>query len=141
MAKMIDTHVRFPEDTYAVLKDVAKEHDRSIADVVRNAAEYNLQEYLSSVKFVDKEQGDAILHAINNLTEETASLKNEINRIGVNINQSIRGSHRFIDYDLVSMSTSEKSKLPDELLKALQLMQDFKEVVAKESDVLWHILK
>ena len=52
--------------------------------------EANLENYLGTVKYIDKEQADKISEAVRELTAECREIKNHIKRIGINYNQEIR---------------------------------------------------
>lgn len=87
---MKQTKVRFEQGEYEAVKSVADEYGVSFAHVVRLAVAGNLDEYLGTVKYLDREQGDEINRGICNLGNLLQSIRNELRRIGVNYNQEIR---------------------------------------------------
>lgn len=88
--KMVATNIRFDRDSYKQIKEVSEEYHISMARLVRLSVRRNLTKFLSSVRFLDKQQGAEVIRSVNELTNATLSVKNELNRIGVNLNQRIR---------------------------------------------------
>lgn len=148
MTNMVETHVRFKPESYELIKQLADAQHMSVANLIRSLVEANMSKYMSSVRYVDKEQGDEILQAVNTLINETVRTRNELNRIGVNINQHVkncygyRSSTKIIDYaqTLQQMSMqSDKNAVPEELKQVAQIIADFSATVQKESEELCRI--
>ena len=88
--QLVPVTVRLPENRYFQLKELAEESSLSFASVARIALEAELENYLGTVKYIDKEQADKISEAVRELTAECREIKNHIKRIGINYNQEIR---------------------------------------------------
>ena len=88
--QLVPVTVRLPENIYFQLKELAEKSSLSFASVARIALEADLENYLGTVKYIDKEQADKISEAVRELTDECREIKNNIKRIGINYNQEIR---------------------------------------------------
>lgn len=135
MTNMVETHVRFKPDAYEAIKEIANENNISVANLVRMAVEMNLSKYLSSIQYIDSVQGDKISQQINILSQETVKIKNEINRIGVNINQCVKAMH----YSDILEKVQTKMQVEEMQKQLLSLMKQYDAIVEKEGDALWHI--
>ena len=82
--------VRFTQDAYDAIRDVADDNSISKAELVRMALAGNLNEYLGDIRIIDKRQGAEIKGQITALFDVVSEIKNELHRIGVNYNQEIR---------------------------------------------------
>ena len=88
--QLVPVTVRLPENVYFQTKELAEIFSLSFASVARITLEANLENYLGTVKYIDKEQADKISEAVRELTAECREIKNNIKRIGINYNQEIR---------------------------------------------------
>lgn len=82
--------VRFTQDAYDAIRDVADDNSISKAELVRMALAGNLNEYLGDIRIIDKRQGAEIKGQITALFDVVSEIKNELHRIGVNYNQETR---------------------------------------------------
>ena len=82
--------VRFPEDAWRAIKEIADEHGISQAELVRMAVVGNLWRYLGDLKYIDREQGEEIKTAITALLDTISKIQFELHRIGINYNQEIK---------------------------------------------------
>ena len=154
--KMIATNIRFERDSYGVIKGVAEEHNVSMAHLVRISVGRNLEKYLSSVKFLDANQGAEVIRSVNELTNATMSVKNELNRIGVNLNQRIRLMRQRQEimqnvrggYDAIRLAHLEQQALDNEIKKYEQdlsvindVMADYDALLAEIGKALWLLQK
>lgn len=88
--QLVPVTVRLPENRYFQMKELSERFSLSFASVARIALEAELENYLGTVKYIDKEQADKISEAVRELTYECREIKNNIKRIGINYNQEIR---------------------------------------------------
>lgn len=82
--------VRFTQDAYDAIRDVADDNGISKAELVRMALAENLSEYLGDIRIIDKQQGAEIKGQITALFDTVSEVKNELHRIGVNFNQEVK---------------------------------------------------
>ena len=82
--------VRLDDVTIEAVSEVAEENHKSFAEIVRMCVSGQLALYLSKIKYVDHDQGEEILKAVNRTANELEQIVSEIRRIGVNYNQEIR---------------------------------------------------
>ena len=82
--------VRFTEDAWEAIRDIAEGNGLSQAEVVRMAVAGNLSRYLGDIKFVDPKQGEQIRRCVVDLVNTVSGIRDELNRIGVNYNQEVR---------------------------------------------------
>ena len=82
--------VRFTEDAWEAIRDIAESNGLSQAEVVRMATTGNLSRYLGDIRFVDQEQGEQIRSGVVDLVDTVSAIRVELNRIGVNYNQEVR---------------------------------------------------
>lgn len=88
--QLVPVTVRLPENRYFQTKELSERFSLSFASVARIALEAELENYLGTVKYIDKEQADKISEAVRELIAECREIKNNIKRIGINYNQEIR---------------------------------------------------
>ena len=91
---LVPITVRFSQNAYDAIGDIANTHNMSKADLVRRCVTGNLAEYLESVRILDGDQVIEIRTAIRDLFDEVSQVKDELNRIGVNYNQEIHLMNR-----------------------------------------------
>lgn len=153
---MIATNIRFERESYGVIKDVAEEHNVSMAHLVRLSCGRNLAKYLSSVKFLDAKQGAEVIRSVNELTNATLSVKNELNRIGVNLNQRILLMRKQQDilenhngtFDSMNIARRQAQAFDNEIKKYEQdlsvingAMADYDALLAEIGEALWRLQK
>lgn len=78
------------EKIYNELYELSSEFGESIANIIRLVIDKNLCEYLSSVRYIDKEQADEILKVCLEISDSCRNILNNIRRIGVNYNQELK---------------------------------------------------
>lgn len=86
--KMIS--VRMDADDAAALAALAAEHGETISSIIRLATKTSLEKYLGKVRYIDKNQGIRINNNIVSLGNALVSLRDELRKIGVNLNQTVR---------------------------------------------------
>ena len=82
--------IRFSEEAWDAIEDVAWEHGTNKTELVRMAVVGNLARYLGNIRIVDEVQTAEIKELIKALFDEISAVRIELNRIGVNYNQAIR---------------------------------------------------
>ena len=82
--------IRLSQDEAQALSDIADEYHMTLSEVIRSATSGELDRYLGGVKYVDKEQGRAINNNIIILGNMMMDVRDQLRRIGVNINQIAR---------------------------------------------------
>lgn len=85
--------VRFPQDVYDAIADMADGSCISKAELVRMAVAGNLSLYLGNIRIIDRQQGAEIKQQITALFDAVSRAENELHRIGVNFNQLVRLKH------------------------------------------------
>ena len=142
---MIATRIRFERDIYELVKKVAVEHNISMAHLVRITVGGNLHDFLKNVDFLDAKQGEEVIRAVNDLTNATLSVRNELNKIGVNLNQRIRILRQQNDimersgkvsFDAIQAQMKEKQVREKELQKYEQDLERINQVMADYDVIL-----
>ena len=82
--------IRFSQDEAQALSDIADEYHMTLSDVIRSAASGELNRYLGGVKYIDRDQGQAINTNIITLGNVMMEVRDQLRRIGVNFNQIVR---------------------------------------------------
>lgn len=72
-----------------VMREMAKEYGVSFSEVVRLAIDGHLEQYFGNVQYMDAEQGREIRMRCALLGTEMQHIRNELNKIGVNVNQIV----------------------------------------------------
>lgn len=88
--KLIPLTCRFTASAYSVISTVADKNHLSKSEIVRLAADQRLIQYLSSVLWVEEEQGDKVLEELMKIGTELSNIRKELRRIGINYNQEVR---------------------------------------------------
>lgn len=88
--KKVPITVRFNPDAMQVLRDMAAEHNTSVAELVRIVVDNRMVQYLGNVKYMDYDQGKEIQQQVSNLCNLMEEIRLELNRIGVNFNQEVK---------------------------------------------------
>ena len=88
--QLVPVTVRLPENVYFQTKELSERFSLSFASVARIALEAELENYLGTVKYIDKEQAEEIRKTLLEILDNCRKIYNEANRIGVNYNQEIR---------------------------------------------------
>ena len=161
--------VRFGADAWDAIRDVAQDCGVSQAELVRIAIAGNMVKYLSTLRYIDMEQGDQIKQVLVELYNAVSGTQSELHRIGVNLNQIAKQlnaekkkdkqqptDYRFDLYvELRKIANGqdteeEKTEEPDETEIAAELektrieleriMQRYTEATRKAGDILCRIL-
>ena len=82
--------IRFSQDEAQAFSDLANEYHMTLSDVIRSATLGELDRYLGRVKYVDRDQGQAINTNIITLGNLMMDTRDQLRRIGVNFNQIAR---------------------------------------------------
>ena len=85
--------VRFSPEALATIQDVAHDYCVSQAQIVRMAVAGNMAKYLGDVRYVDQEQAQEIKRLVVELLDVTSDVRNELNKIGTNVNQIARAAN------------------------------------------------
>ena len=85
--------IRFTQEIYDALSEIADEFEVSMATVIRLAVDNNLSKYLGEVKYINTEQAKVINHNIGTLGKELFDIKKQLKHIGRNYNQELRMKH------------------------------------------------
>lgn len=153
----VDTHIRFKRDEYQLIKDVAHDNNVKISPLVRHSIGRNLAKYLSSIHYLDEEQGAEIMRVLNELNTATQQVRIELKRIGINIDQQTKVIHDK-KKELEALSGGgyeailEKQKLMKEIaeceelslknqLESRTVISEYDRVLSEVGEQLWHIQK
>ena len=90
--------VRFSPEALATIQDVAHDYCVSQAQIVRMAVAGNMAKYLGDVRYVDQDQAKEIKRLVVELLDVTSDIRNELNRIGTNVNQIARAANTAAKY-------------------------------------------
>lgn len=82
--------VTMSADTHRALKKLADEYHVSIAFVVRVAIEKRLSDYLGTLRYIDREQGEKIYNVTAEIADNSRNILNNVRRIGINYNQELK---------------------------------------------------
>lgn len=88
--KKIPITIRIRPITHEAMQQISREYKLKIADIVRACIDNNLLRYNSNLKFLDYDQGAAILKEVTALFNECSEIGFQLKRIGVNFNQVAR---------------------------------------------------
>lgn len=72
------------------MQEFAKEYHTSISNVARIAVRNGLDKYLSTLRYIDSNQGARIESIVNDLSYTCRNILNNVRRIGINYNQEIK---------------------------------------------------
>mgnify|MGYP000002117664 CR=1 FL=1 len=113
--------IRFSEEAWDAIEDVAWEHGTNKTELVRMAVVGNLARYLGNIRIVDEVQTAEIKELIKALFDEISAVRIELNRIGVNYNQAIRlkqierkYANKGLDVNAISAQYDETEKVKSE---------------------------
>ena len=87
---LVPMTVRFEKGVYDVIDDIAKRNKVSKADIVRYVVDSKLEKYLGCIRYIDEQQGQTIHQNIITIGNVLVSIRDEMNRIGVNYNQEVK---------------------------------------------------
>lgn len=82
--------VRFSQDAYDAISDMAYDSCISKAELVRIAVAGNLGRYLGTIKVIGPRQAEELRTEIVKLFTAISEVRSELNKIGVNYNQVVR---------------------------------------------------
>ena len=157
--------VRMTKPECDLIRDIAHEYDLTASQIIRLVLNSNMKKYVRRV-YTDPEQGEMILTAIRDASEDMSDIKTNLHRIGVNFNQDIKLRQMQKQYDELTKKiqwVSDPTVLEDMFarrgmleasltqLKAArsgnqadinlvtQWMKMFDDASKRMSDALWHI--
>lgn len=150
VTKMKPVTVRFSEDAWGVIHDMAEESGVPMAELIRAVVDNRLERYLGTVQYIDKEQGKQIEAQLKSLYEVLSKIEFDLNRIGVNYNQEIKLKQiekkyegRRLGYEglRAKMKEIEEAKAASSLDKSelISLMNSFKVATKKAGEELCRI--
>lgn len=84
---LVKVTARINEAVHEVIKEIAEEYGVSFSEVVRLSIDGHLEKYLGTIQYMDKSQGKEIIQRCTQLANEMQGIRNELHRIGVNVNQ------------------------------------------------------
>lgn len=105
---LVKISARISQKIDSVIRDMATEYGVSFSEVVRLAIDGHLEQYLGQVQYMDMEQGRQIRHQCAVLGTEMQAVRNELNRIGVNVNQLAKWTN--IEAEIVQLKHSMAGK-------------------------------
>ena len=129
--------VRFSPEALATIQDVAHDYCVSQAQIVRMAVAGNMAKYLGDVRYVDQEQAQEIKRLVVELLDVTSDVRNELNRIGTNVNQIARAANTAAKYGERAGGNGE-SALPAHELDSL--MSRYEAAARRTGKELYRIL-
>ena len=115
------------EKIYNELYNLANEYDESIANIIRLVIDKNLCEYLSSVRYIDKEQADDILKVCLEISDNCRNILNNVRRIGVNYNQELKLKIAKEKYEKIIRGSSD--------IESIEAMKEYDEKVKEIEQV------
>lgn len=104
-----------------VIREMAKEYGVSFSEVVRLAIDGHLEQYFGNVQYMDAEQGHEIRQRCAALGTEMQNIRNELNKIGVNVNQIAKWNN--IEAEIVQLKQSTAGKTANERYKIVERVQ------------------
>lgn len=90
---LVKVTARIAHSVSDIIKDIAEEYGVSFSEVVRLSIDGHLEQYLGVVRYMDKRQADEVKKQTMMLANEMESIRNELKRIGVNVNQIAKGNN------------------------------------------------
>lgn len=88
--RLLPVTVRFSQEAWEAIRDMAKSSHMSQAELVRMAVVGNLNRYLGDVRILDPDQAEEIRRQVIGLFDAVSRTGSELHRIGVNYNQEVR---------------------------------------------------
>ena len=148
--------VGLSEKTYNELRELAEQHGESVASVIRLVIDKNLGDYLGTIRYIDREQGENILNVSMEISDLCRNILNNVRRIGINYNQELKlknaenkyrsvmreavGTDRMLEakdeYDQAKAEIEQTCFNKDELY---ELLSDFEAAAKKMGEVIWLI--
>lgn len=104
-----------------VMREMAKEYGVSFSEVVRLAIDGHLEQYFGNVQYMDAEQGKEIRMRCALLGTEMQHIRNELNKIGVNVNQIAKWNN--IEAEIVQLKQSMAGKTAKERYEIVERVQ------------------
>lgn len=112
---LVKISARIIQKIDTVIREMAEEYGVSFSEVVRLAIDGHLEQYLGQVQYMDSEQGKKIRQQCAVLGTEMQAIRNELNRIGVNINQLAKWNN--LETEIVQLKQSMAGKTATERMK------------------------
>ncbi len=150
--RLVKADIRVSENLDAAIRAVASENGISRSSVMRILMNEHMAEYLNTLVFVDRAQGEIIRTLLVNLLSSTSNLTFQIRKLGVNVNQIAKhlnmnqGSRASFDIDGIldefdQMQNKGSDNLSAEDIDKIQIMiEKTEELITELGGVLWHIL-
>lgn len=159
---LVKVTARIAHSVSDIIKDIAEEYGVSFSEVVRLSIDGHLEKYLGNVQYIDKQQGEEIKRQSAALANEMQGIRNELNRIGVNVNQIAKGNNlarqieHLYEMHYAAKDRNEKLKIYRRIryledvqseLKVILMRPDqqkecmdrYERVSAEVAKALWHI--
>ena len=81
--------VRFKKKTYEIIRDLSVEYNMPMAEVTRRAAETNLQDYFSQIRYLNHEDAEAVNKNIDHMAKAFHAAIFQLKKIGANYDQEL----------------------------------------------------
>lgn len=88
--RLIPMTVRFSEDAMSVFDEMAEQHGRSKADIVRLTIDNRLEAFLQKCVYVEHSDAVEIRKTLSDILTEMQAVRSELHRIGINFNQELK---------------------------------------------------
>lgn len=129
---LVKVTARIAHSVSDIIKDIAEEYGVSFSEVVRLSIDGHLEKYLGNVQYIDKQQGEEIKRQSAALANEMQGIRNELNRIGVNVNQIAKGNNiagqvmRLNDAYCASKDEKKKSEIIRKIMHLEKMQRELK---------------
>lgn len=130
--KLVRTEVRFTPEVNQALTEISQEYGISKSQLIRIIVDKRMDEYLGTVKYIDREQGAEIKKQISDLQNTMSMIYTELHRIGVNYNQEVKRKNILRKYkkDVADVKAKYKGRMSMDAImiqeKALAEIEDKK---------------
>ena len=115
--RLIPMTVRFSEDAMSVFDEMAEQHGRTKADIIRLTIDNRLEAFLQKCVYVEHSDAVEIRKALSDILTEMQAVRSELHRIGINFNQELKlkqiakkYSGR-MDYNMISQQMREEEEV------------------------------
>lgn len=128
---LVKISARISQKIDTVIRDMADEYGVSFSEVVRLAIDGHLEQYLGQVQYMDAEQGKKIRQQCAVLGTHMQAVRNELNRIGVNINQiakwtNIEAEIVQLKHDMAGKNAKERMEIASRVKYLQQVQMELK---------------
>lgn len=104
--------VRFSQDAYDAIRDMANDSCISKAELARIAVAGNLGRYLGAIKVIGPRQAEELRTEIVKLFTAISEVRSELNKIGVNYNQVVRDINTARKYGSADREEKVRGAIP-----------------------------